>query len=267
MNPSVTALCLTADRQEQTERVVRCFLRQTYEPARLLIYDTGKKPFNLSRVASSKLRVIHAWPDKPVPNCVGRLRNEALQLCDETDIVVHFDSDDISTPSRIADQVAHLQSSGAQVVIYDDVLFWREHEQEAWMHSEPNPSVGASLCYRRDTWKYKPFPIAQGARGEDYHWIRSFIEGAKLKGIAQKSAAPALIADPIDVTSGGMFGPASTHREFVPGLPRSTEPPPLICTVHPGNARHYPRETWDRSTSWRRCPEYDALVREIVERA
>ena len=45
------------------------------------------------------------------------------------DILIHWDDDDYSHPNRIAEQVALLKSSGADVVGFSEMLSWRETPQ------------------------------------------------------------------------------------------------------------------------------------------
>ena len=43
------------------------------------------------------------------------------------EILIHWDDDDYSHPNRIAEQVALLQSSGADATVgFREMLFWRE---------------------------------------------------------------------------------------------------------------------------------------------
>src|SRR5450631_3368313 len=97
--PSVAAICLTADRQALTDRAVQCFLSQTYENKWLLIYDTGKKPYTLDRLASSRIILVQDGAEMSRP--IGALRNTANSLAINTEILMHWDSDDWSGPYRI----------------------------------------------------------------------------------------------------------------------------------------------------------------------
>lgn len=163
--PSVTAVCLTADRQDFTDRAVRCFLRQTYEDKHLLIYDNGKKPYRMNNVATSQIELVRV---EPRGASIGELRNEANALV-KSDVIVHWDSDDVSTPWRMTRSLADLGGNAAAGCF--SLTIWDSTVGEAWMYSNDAVfSLGTSLIYRRDVWQRTPFEH-QG-RGEDLTWGR-----------------------------------------------------------------------------------------------
>ncbi|MGH7485756.1 MAG: hypothetical protein ACREMY_09170, partial [bacterium] len=74
----VVAVCLTADRQELTERAVRCSRRDLYDNARMLVYDTGKEAFLFDEQAFAEQAITVFRPlDLPTTATIGQLRNEA----------------------------------------------------------------------------------------------------------------------------------------------------------------------------------------------
>jgi hypothetical protein len=154
--PTVSAICLTADRQAYTDRAVQCFLSQTYDNSRLLIYDTGKKPYRHENIGSSRLVFIHDGAE--MAGTIGKLRNAAHAVTD-SEVLIHWDSDDWSAPHRIEEQVRLLQASNADIVGYNDLLFWDSLKSEAWMwrHADHKSPVGTSLCYWRKYWETHPF--------------------------------------------------------------------------------------------------------------
>ena len=204
---------LTKDRPELARRAVECFRRQTYPAKSMLVYETGF-PTKL-RPGVGGGNVFHWSGGRPEDNkrTIGELRNVANGYSAKTpnfpasDILMHWDDDDYSHPNRIAEQVALMQSSGADCVGYREMLFWRETPQaikdqyagEAWMYSNQKPgyALGTSLCYWRKTWERKPF--AATSKGEDLQFItglkcvgRSSIEGCAPGSIAE--AEPRMIA-------------------------------------------------------------------------
>jgi glycosyltransferase involved in cell wall biosynthesis len=130
---------LVCGRPEMTARAVRSFEAQSYEQKELIHFENSGE------------------------RSIGLLRNQANALA-TGDIICHFDSDDISHPNRIAEQVALLQLSGADAVGYGDMLFWREIDRrsrlEAWLFTGPFPRyvLGTSLCYWRKAWERRPLP-------------------------------------------------------------------------------------------------------------
>ncbi len=256
--PTVCAVMLTADRPELARRAVECFRQQTYDPSRrmLLIYDSGEEPFRESSPSDAE-NELHLEPspwngqdtfESPLRRAtIGELRNEAITETPAS-IIIHWDDDDYSHPARIAEQVALLQSSGADVVGYREMLFWREganesvaygrepelRSGEAWLYSNSNPTyaLGTSLCYWRKTWEQKPF--AATSVGEDLQ----FITGLKCVGVSSR-------------------GGADYFRDRM-----------MIARIHAGNSSTaYQPEKMARASEWKRVPEWDAHCRSIMEEA
>ncbi len=252
-NLSVVGICLTKDRPEMTQRAVDCFLTQTHPKKRLLVYDTSEVPPEVYPKFDAA-NVLYFWAGQRTLT-IGGLRNEAIEFAQmaacpgQFDIVAHFDSDDLSHPNRIAEQVQLLQSSGADAVGYSECLFWREPPKEpcdyceggdccageAWLYTSTsqNEAIGSSLCYWRKTWERKPFqPTSQG---ED----AAFQIGLKVKAI---SSLP-----------------------FMRRFP-SLKDPLLLCRIHSGNTSNsYTAENM-RAAEWRRVVEWDGYCRKEFAR-
>lgn len=216
--PRVVCVMLANGRQEMVNRAVRGFLNQTYENRHLLIFNSGSSI---------------VWPTDPMISAVnykcgesiGQLRNRAnQQACNPgegiadiggigAEVLCHFDSDDLSLPGRLNDQVAYLQASGAEAVGYSEMIFWKhpmvserdrsgEHESfppmplpipqpgEAWRYCSPNPKclLGTSLCYWASAWKRVPFPHVNTA--EDHLWTLK----VKVAGASAGIHEPLMIA-------------------------------------------------------------------------
>ena len=254
-NPTVAAVMLTADRPEMARKAIDRFSEQTYPAKRLVIWDTGKthciSPELQSRLISE---ICYVRLDRRfwAKSTIGELRNDAAchAPAKSADILIHFDDDDYSHPNRIAEQVALLQSSGADVVGYHEMLFWRESYScgafggehltdagEAWLYSNPTPSyaLGTSLCYWRKTWERKPFEALPDkskpfSASEDAVWR----EGLKCIGIAPE------------------------------GEPR------MIARIHSGNTSQVYRPDVMRAVEkqggeWKRVPLFDSYCRGLME--
>lgn len=237
MTPHVTCVCLTADRQEYTDRAVKNFLAQTYPERSLVIWDTGEKPYCLPRdiddIVGQPLTDIVVKREKPLMT-IGALRNEANEIAIEieSDIIAHWDSDDYSHPLRLAWQVAKLKDSGKDAVGYRTMLFWRKSDQTAWLfqHEKPTYCVGTSLMYWRKAWESNPFQDRQV--GEDL----MFLHGVK------------------SIADVGFF---QTDK---------FEEPAMVAEVHGGNTTtldhvmvHNPAENWTRVPGW------DDRLRELMK--
>ena len=247
--PSVCALLLTADRPHLARRAVESFRRQTYPAKRLFGLDSSANSTPGLPWGDSDSTVM--WvPALDLP--IGGLRNYALHAAlgwHEFEIVVHFDDDDWSHPNRIAEQVELLQSSGADVVGFREMLFWREGQLlagdpskwhgEAWLYSNPNPgyALGTSLCYWRRTWERKPFPAT--SFGEDIQ----FCTGLKVCGVSYRTVE--------------WHGNWHVEQEYEPRM---------IARIHAGNtSTAYTPAKMAAAREWRRVPEWDKYCRRTLE--
>lgn len=241
--PSVCAVMVTADRPEFVKKAVECFLKQSYESARLLIFDSS-----LSCEPILHPKIAYARAPRLRGSAIGFLRNTANEMV-TADVIVHWDDDDWSHPNRIAEQVDLLAATGADVVGYNEMLFWRTAplsaqypdgadvppREQAWLyrHHRVNYALGTSLCYWRKTWDAKPFKAElgrAGGTGEDHDWIQGL-------GVIAATA--------------------------VPGLTEENEQPRMIARIHGANTSGQ-YQNLEGSDSWKRVPEWDARVREML---
>jgi hypothetical protein len=235
----VAALCLyEASRERFLHTVLDSFESQDYENKWLVVYDTtaardiptedirhyvlnhGKPSGRIAWMADP------AGAGKPV----GALRNRALAMV-SSDIICHFDSDDWSHCRRITEQVKLLKRSGADVVGYNEALFFNVEEKrnEAWLYSNPNEkyALGASLCYWAEVWRQSPF--ADLNIGED----TAFLPGRKVSGL----------------------------YSLQDGAPR------MVCRIHGSNvnAQGYREILTGRCSEFTRTPKWDIYCEEALK--
>jgi hypothetical protein len=237
--PLVCAVMLVNGRPEMVKRAVKCFDAQSYENRILLLYDTTEDKF--TRSGASK--VFHYWCSAN-ERTVGELRNAANShhRAWNSDIIVHWDSDDWSHPERIQEQVGFLIKSEAQCVGYNRLLFWRSPRivgslptGETWLYDRnvKNYAVGTSLCYWRKTWsgaRFLPLPTMVGGTSED----TEFLKMVDCRGEA--------------------------------GFSNVTMSPRLIARIHPGNTQYYGTDLLEASASWSRFPAMDRFCAEAMEK-
>lgn len=276
-DPTVACVMLVNGREPMVRRAVQSFRGQTYSARLLLLLDTSAecRTHELQSLGRPSLRmVVLRYSPEEVHRSIGQLRNiangEAARYWgpDTIDIICHWDSDDYSHPNRIAEQVALLESSGAEGVGYNEMIFWREPQQlsnadvygkqecegyidpdapcdvfegEAWLYSNPNPrwALGTSLCYWRKTWEARPFPDLP--HGEDTEWL------------AEVNCA-AVNSNPYAET---------TPYSWSPGLLISDDQPRMIASIHSGNTSPVYRPEVMRANEmqgdvWKRVPAWDA---------
>ena len=229
----VACICLTADRQQQTDRAVRSFLAQTYRgQSELVIVDSGDAPYSLPLCGGTDRQDVCLYRCTRDPFVtLGHLRNLANGCThSQADIILHWDSDDWSHPERIKQQVVHLveesnckapayRGKSAECVGYSELLIWDEMAQESWWyHSDRLALPGTSLAYWRTIWQCWPFPLID--RGEDTLWQRGL----------RVASMPGMIGDE----------------------------PAMIATCHAGNNMRVMRD----SAQWKRSPEWDAYCKE-----
>jgi len=227
---------LTADRPEMAKRAVRAFRAQAYQNKRLLVFVTDESH---SPEVGCNNREFTVCDERLGGASIGVLRNAANGFiyqpwCPPADIIVHWDDDDWSHPNRIAEQVAALQASEAEITGYSEALFWDTRRGggcgQAWRYRGPRP-IGSSLCYWRRAWERKPFPDlpkpgAKEGTTEDNEWLR-----------------------------GQSFTSYSAATGY-PLEPRTPLDPRMICAIHGQNSQRYNIE--DYPENWRRVPAWDA---------
>lgn len=269
-DPTVCAIMLANGREPMVRRAVDSFRVQTYQNKSLHLFNTGEH-------IKSKITHYSCYSrDLSLQGApIGLLRNESMrhQVCREADIILHFDSDDWSHPNRIAEQVALLQSSGAECVGYNEMLFYREpitqpweivhcacgehyprsgapcpkcHEYpngEAWLYSNPNPrwALGTSLCYWHKTWEARPFPDLP--HGEDTEWLAE-VKCAAVNALHSSKPLPELLL--------------------------SDDQPRMIASIHSGNTSPAYRPEVMLANEmqgdvWKRVPAWDAHCQERMK--
>lgn len=251
-DPTVCCVMLTKDRPELARRAVECFRAQTYpEALRLLfVFDTGNET-KWSRDLWGKQNEGYFDAEPHRGKSIGDLRNLAPR-CSSSDILIHWDDDDWSHPSRIAEQVELLQATGAALVGYDEMLFWRDHNcpgnqingtGEAWLYR--GAILGTSMCYWRETWERSPFR-AGGQHNEDYGFA---LDVAAAGG---KQVCVSAVPQSIEVAKRLAF----------------PEGPRMIARIHTGNAAN---AAYNRSQMlaypqhWSRVPQWDKYCASVME--
>lgn len=248
-NQGVISVMLANGRPAMVARAIQCWRNQTHR-SRLLILDTGAERAVDIKPETGKLEYIHkpGWAGS-----VGSLRNwvNGLACSWGASVIVHWDSDDWSSPRRIGEQVQSMVMGGADAAGYSNGLFWdtrkpqgggiygafergeiTERGGSAWLYTaesmDPTGVIGASLVYRVEAWRAHPF--ADTSQGEELVLTQA-VKGLWLPSLAGGSAAE----------------------------------PRMVFGIHGGNTSNgYDPERMARSPEWRRAKEWDRFCWEVM---
>lgn len=172
--PTVCCVMLVNGREAMVKRAIASFRAQTYERKRLLIWNTGAV-VEVGPLVQHDGDIYHCYPRREERG-IGTLRNKANAMGEALwDLIAHFDSDDWSHPRRLEEQVALLQRRpDIDCVGYNRALFWDTTPGRvagAWEFAHGNNSyvLGASMMYRTEAWRCRPFNESADVR-EDYDW-------------------------------------------------------------------------------------------------
>ncbi len=223
IEPLVSCVMLANGRQEMVVRAVKSFESQTYERKEIV------------------------WFDNNGERSIGKLRNEANNRA-SGDIICHWDSDDWSHANRIAEQVTLLQSSGAECVGYDEMIFWQERKSEAWLYRAANNpniqnyAIGTSMCYWRSTWERFPFRDDNHSPGcDDWEWSC----GSEKRGLSA-----------VKIISQGSLVTSQSERAVADMAPR------MIAGIHGGNTC---ASINPDGVEWKRVPEWDEFCKREMQ--
>jgi len=282
---TVCAVMLVNGRPEMVKRAIASFRAQTYERKRLLIWNTGEE-WPVLRAQEYK-DAIEKWgiseprPDREAFHgaTIGKLRNAANKYAlahyttsdTRADIIAHWDSDDVSHPRRLEEQVALLEASGKMCVGYRELLFWDtrnfnahikgewqtpapgcENLGEAWLcrNHQANWAAGASLLYRRELWEQQPF---DDAPHEDTRWMRTELVSRECLSVSSSEGRAAM-------KFSGATGQYAGIKPAEPCEPR------MVCGIHASNTEGYDRAVMLRNPDvWRRAPEFDAYCERAMK--
>jgi glycosyltransferase involved in cell wall biosynthesis len=101
---------VTADRPDYVRRAIASFRAQTHPNCELVVLDNGQHPMEHLLAELPPERVVYRHVDKTPDTHIGALRNQSLEMARGAFVAPQWDDDDWSHPTRIARQLAVLQS-------------------------------------------------------------------------------------------------------------------------------------------------------------
>lgn len=167
--PLVSAIMPVYGQREMVECALASYLSQDWPNKELIVIDDSPEGmFDLNLFLSVPSITYSNLAERMK---IGPKRNLACEHA-SAEIIVHFDSDDWSAPSRITDQVERLLASGKSVSGYHSMLFWDGVEAFKYNGSD-DYSLGSGLCYRKSFWQTHPF-VPEGPRSwEDNVFVQA----------------------------------------------------------------------------------------------
>jgi hypothetical protein len=156
----------TRGRNVWAANAIFAFLNQTYSYRELLILDDRRDPSFVTSPAGYFNSVSYIQSDS---RSIAEKRNLLCNLA-SGDLVCHWDDDDWSDQTRIADQVTRLEESGKPVTGYHSMLF-TDGVRAAKYINDASYALGTSLMYRRDWALAHPFKLMEKAWGEDNNFV------------------------------------------------------------------------------------------------
>ena len=177
--PLVTAILPTRGRQALAKQALECWYAQRWPNKEIVIAD-DKEDRSFPKYTHDTENV--HWFGLVGRLTVGEKRNFCCAKA-KGEFVIHWDSDDWSSPDRIEDQMARLLASGKSVTGYDQMLFtngtnWWRYEGQVYggLPKGVNGVFGTSLCYRRNWWTRHRF--VDGPKNFSAHEDKAFILAA-----------------------------------------------------------------------------------------
>lgn len=149
----VSAIMPTRGRRQYAALALRDFLSQTWQEKELIILDDADMPS------------FEAAP--PHPNVRYMVADRRYNIAEKRDIlcraaagevIVHFDSDDWSAPTRIEREMQIMQKEKTAVCGFRRMYFWQVDRRQAWIYNGAHDYVlGTSLMFRRSWWAHNPW--------------------------------------------------------------------------------------------------------------
>lgn len=165
MRPLISCIMPIRNRREFIPGALRCFDQQTWQNRELIVVDNSDESLLDMIPGPPKCWYEYVGPE---PHTVGWMRNRACELA-RGQFIAHWDSDDWSHPSRLAEQWKMSIAYEASVVGYRSMPFIDEERREAWMYEgQKSYALGTSFFYPRALWKGMKFADLAVAEDGDF---------------------------------------------------------------------------------------------------
>jgi glycosyltransferase involved in cell wall biosynthesis len=151
--PLVSCILATGNRLAFTRQAIRCFLRQTFDDAELIVVDDGVE--SAAELCAGLLRVRHIRLTEPTT--LGSKLNIGVEHCAGS-FIQKLDDDDFYQQDFLARSVGALQQSKeAQAIVTWDCFTILLAGERRVRYSGHGWTTGGTLCFRRQLWERRPF--------------------------------------------------------------------------------------------------------------
>ncbi len=162
----ISCIMVTRDRPRFFRQALRCFLRQTYQPAELIVVDDGEEAVRPSCDGLDRVRYIRL--DRPAST--GAKLNLGIEQA-RGDLLQKLDDDDYYHPDFLKIGAGHMPAANRDrcLAAWDCFLILIAGEPRL-RYSGHGWTIGNTLLFTRAFWAQAPFRDL--ARGSDSHFLR-----------------------------------------------------------------------------------------------
>jgi glycosyltransferase involved in cell wall biosynthesis len=151
--PVVSCILATGNRLAFTRQAIRCFLRQTFDDAELIVVDDGVE--SAAELCAGLLRVRHIRLTEPTT--LGSKLNIGVEHSTGA-LIQKLDDDDFYAQDFLARSVGALREAQEEraIVTWDCFTILLAGEKRV-RYSGHGWTTGGTLCFRRQLWEQRPF--------------------------------------------------------------------------------------------------------------
>lgn len=151
--PKVSCILATGNRLGFTRQAIRCFLRQTFDDAELIVVDDGVE--SAAELCAGLLRVRHIRLTEPTT--LGSKLNIGVEHAAGA-FIQKLDDDDFYGQDFLARSVGALEAAkeAREIVTWDCFTILLAGERRV-RYSGHGWTTGGTLCFRRRLWDERPF--------------------------------------------------------------------------------------------------------------
>lgn len=166
--PHISCIMPTANRPNFISLSIGYFLNQDYRNAELVIVDDGKDSIENLVPIHHRIKYFRTNP-------LGSIGNKRNFACERSrgEVIMHWDDDDYYAYDWLTRQLNALETSRADIVGLNEIIFFSPLVMKFWKYSDKNTErpwlSGATFAYRRSFWQKYSFKDLQ--IGEDYDYI------------------------------------------------------------------------------------------------